>query len=79
MPSTRTDRSDRGHLWEWWAEVDEVTNLLTGERVVGQRIHYREQGTRRWSTCLLTTSDGSMPTLRMFVQAMDHHSNPAGG
>lgn len=79
MPDTRTDPSSRGHLWEWWAEVDEVFNLLTGDRVVGQRVHYRQAGDRRWRTFLLTTSDGSMPTMKMFVQAMDTHSESAGG
>lgn len=73
MPETRRDASTRGHLWEWWAEVDEVTNLATLERVIGQRVHYRVLGTRNWRTFLLTTDDGSMPTLKMFVAAMDKH------
>jgi hypothetical protein len=73
MPETQTDLSTSGATWEWWAEVDEVVDLLTGERVVGQRVHYRPAGTRRWSTFLLTTSDGSMPTRDLFLRAIDKH------
>lgn len=79
MPETTRSASTRGHEWEWWAELDEVTNLLTMERVAGHRIHYRMLGTRRWSTFLLTTSDGSTPTTELIVRAIDTHSNPAGG
>lgn len=73
MAESLLDVSTRGHQWEWWAEYDEVTNLLTGEKVGGQRVHYRIHGSRRWSTFLLTTSDGSMPTRKMFVQAIEKH------
>jgi hypothetical protein len=79
MPETLTSPSQRGHLWEWWAELDTVVNLLTGERVAGHRVHYRANGARRWSTFLLTTSDGSTPTTAMIVRAMDAHSENAGG
>lgn len=74
MPDKLQDESKRGHLWEWWAEYDQVTNLLTGEVVEGQRVHYRQLGTRNWRTFLLTTSDGSMPKRRMFRDAIDKHS-----
>lgn len=79
MPETTTSDSSRGHQWEWWAELDEVVNLLTGERVAGHRIHYRVLGARRWSTFLLITSDGSTPDTKMVVRAIDTHSDPRGG
>lgn len=73
MPETTLDASTRGHQWEWWAEYDEVVNLLDGSRVGGQRVHYRIHGSRNWRTFILTTSDGSMPTRAMFVQAIEKH------
>lgn len=73
MPEARTDYSTAGFTWEWWAEYDEVVNLLDGSRVGGQRVHYRLEGTRNWRTFLLTTSDGSMPTRELFLQAIDKH------
>jgi hypothetical protein len=73
MPDTRTDLTTNGNTWEWWAEADEVVNLATGDRVMGQRVHYRLAGTRNWRTFLLTTSDGSMPTLELFIRALDFH------
>lgn len=61
-------------LWEWHAELDHGFDLTTGEEWIGHRVRYREQGTRRYRTFLLSTDDGTAPTESMVLQALEKHA-----
>jgi len=74
----RPSRSAR--LWEWHAELDRIHDLTAGTSTIGHRVRYREQGTRRWSSFLLTTDDGATPTESMVLQAIEaHHAQGSTG
>lgn len=64
----------RAHLWEWHAELDHGFDLATGAKWVGHRVRYREQGTRRWRSFLLSTDGDVAPTETMVLQAIEAHA-----
>jgi hypothetical protein len=49
-------------------------NLTTGAPWRGHRVKYRKAGTRRWSSFLLDTSDGSTPTDTDVIRAIETHA-----
>lgn len=64
-------------IWEWTATLDSGVNLTTGEPWRGHRVKYREAGTRRWSSFLIDTSDGSVPTDTDVIRAIEMHAGVA--
>lgn len=62
-------------LWEWTAELESGVSLGSGEPWRGHRVRYREQGTRRYRSFLLSTSDGSTPDDTMVIRAIETHAS----
>jgi hypothetical protein len=61
-------------LWEWTAQLEEGVSLTSGEPWRGHRVRYREQGTRRWSSFLLSVDGDELPTETMVVRAIEAHA-----
>lgn len=61
--------------WEWSAEVERGVSIATGKPWRGHRVRYRDRGTRRWRSFLLSTDDDAMPTDEMFLAAIAEHAS----
>lgn len=71
---TGGERAAAAHDWEWGAELERGVSIGTGAKWSGHRIRYRDRGTRRWRSFLLSVDGDAMPTDEMILQAIEEHS-----
>jgi hypothetical protein len=62
------------HDWEWSAEVERGVSIGTGAKWSGHRVRYRDRGTRRWRSFLLSVDGDVTPTDAMIVRAIEAHA-----
>lgn len=68
------EHEDAAPKWEWSAAIESGVSIGTGAKWHGHRVRYRDRGTRRWRSFLLSTDDGSTPTDEMILLAIAEHS-----
>lgn len=61
--------------WEWEATIEEGVSIGTGAKWRGHRVRYRDRGTRRWRSFLLSVDGDVMPTDEMIERAIEAHAS----